>query len=58
MTYLAVARLTVGADSAQQKRELQEGLERVVEEMVERGMTPADIEAAFEEACAVNEVDL
>lgn len=58
MTYLALARLTVGAEPRQHKRELQEGLERVIEEMAERGMTPAEIEAAFEEACTACEVDL
>lgn len=43
-TFLALTRLTVGADPRQHRRELQEGLERTVEEMVAQEWTPADIE--------------
>jgi hypothetical protein len=42
--YLAVARVTVGDPPGKQLRELQEGLDRVIWELHERGMSPDDIE--------------
>lgn len=43
-TYLAVARITVGADENTQRRELLEGLERVLYELHDRGWTLDDLE--------------
>jgi len=51
MTYLAVARITVGDKPGRQIRDLIEGLGRVVEELHDRGMSLDDIGTEFESAC-------
>jgi hypothetical protein len=56
-TYLALARLTVGADKKTHRRELLEGMDRLVEEMHEYGMSDNDIGDAFRDACAQMEVE-
>jgi hypothetical protein len=48
----------MGADERQHDRELQEGLERVICEMAERGWDNDRIARAVEDACAYNEVEL
>jgi len=57
-TFLAVARLTVGGDAKLHDQEMREGMERLIEEMVFHNWTPEQIERAFEDACARNEVAL
>lgn len=48
MTYLAVARITVGDPPGRQVRDLIEGLERVMYELHDRGLSIGDIETECE----------
>lgn len=50
MTYLAVARITVGDEPKRQIRDLKEGLERVINELHDRGVSLDDIEREVETA--------
>lgn len=49
-TYLAVARITVGSEPKQQVKDLRDGLERVIYELHDRGISLDDIERDVETA--------
>lgn len=48
MTYLAVVRITVGDEPKRQIRDLRDGLERVIYELHDRGISLDDIERDVE----------